>query len=270
MTRTAGAALAMAALLAGCAKARNYTDPAGPIHTGAAGRPPSAGSGSEIRVVTFNVKYARHVDRAIALLQRPGPLRDADVLVMEEMDGPGVEQVARALGMNHVYVPSAVHPAAKKDFGVAVLSPWPIGDAKKVPLPHQHRIRGTRRAAVAATVHLPSGPLRVVGVHLESPAGLGGRDRRDQARTVLAEATAWDGPVVIAGDFNGRGGAAEIARAGYFWATERVRHTASVFSFDHVLARGLCPAGEGAAAKAEDETNASDHHPVWAVLRSCP
>lgn len=270
MTRTAGAALAMAALLAGCAKARNYTDPAGPIHTGAAGRPPSAGSGSEIRVVTFNVKYARHVDRAIALLQRPGPLRDADVLVMEEMDGPGVEQVARALGMNHVYVPSAVHPAAKKDFGVAVLSPWPIGDAKKVPLPHQHRIRGTRRAAVAATVHLPSGPLRVVGVHLESPAGLGGRDRRDQARTVLAEAAAWDGPVVIAGDFNGRGGAAEIARGGYFWATERVRHTASVFSFDHVLARGLCAAGERAAAKAPDETRASDHHPVWAVLRSCP
>jgi endonuclease/exonuclease/phosphatase family metal-dependent hydrolase len=269
--RSAPAAIAPAllalALLAGCAKARNYTDPAGPLYLGHCGRPPAVASPEAVRVVTFNVKYARHVDRAIALLQRPGPLRDADVLVMEEMDGPGVEQVAGALGMNHAYVPSAVHPAARKDFGVAILSPWPIEAAKKVPLPHEHRIRKTRRSALAVTVRLPSGPARVLGVHLESPFGLGGSDRRDQARAVLAEAAAWSGPLLIAGDFNGRGGADEIARAGYLWATEGVRHTASVFSFDHVLARGLCPAGEGAAARAKDETDASDHHPVWAVLR---
>jgi endonuclease/exonuclease/phosphatase family metal-dependent hydrolase len=263
----------LAALLAtGCAKARNYTDPAGPIYVGDGGRPPTTLSAADddVRVVTFNVKFARHVDRAIALLQRPGPLRDADVLVMQEMDEPGAEAVACALGMNHVYVPSAVHPSAHHDFGVAVLSPWPLTDAKKVPLPHEHRFRKTRRAAVAVTVRLPSGPVRVYGLHLESPAGLGGGGRRDQARAVLADASAWSGPTVVAGDFNGRGGAAEMAQAGYLWATERVRRTSSLFSFDHVLARGLCPAGDEAAAKEDDATNASDHDPVWAVLRPCP
>jgi endonuclease/exonuclease/phosphatase family metal-dependent hydrolase len=264
--------LAVAALVASasCAKARNYTDPAGPIFVGTAGIVPADdGSAGTIRVVTFNVKFARHVDRAIELLRRPGPLRDADVLVMEEMDGPGTEQVARALAMNHVYVPSAVHPAEHKDFGVAVLSPWPLEDARKIPLPHEHRIRKTRRAAVGVTVRLASGPLRVYGVHLESPVGLGGSDRREQARAVIAEAAGWSGPVVVAGDFNGRGGADEIAKANFLWATRNVKNTAMLFDLDHVLARGLCPAGARAAAKADDETNASDHHPVWAVLRPC-
>jgi endonuclease/exonuclease/phosphatase family metal-dependent hydrolase len=209
------------------------------------------------------------VDRAIALLRRPGPLRDADVLVLQEMDGPGTDEIGRALGMNHVYVPSAVHPAERRDFGVAVLSPWPLEDAQKVPLPHEHRLRKTRRAAAGVTVRLPSGPVRVYGVHLESPFGLGGGDRRDQARAVIAEAAGWSGPAIVAGDFNGRGGAEEVAKAGFVWATRRVKNTAMIFDFDHVLARGLCPAADGAAARADDETGASDHDPVWAVLRRC-
>jgi endonuclease/exonuclease/phosphatase family metal-dependent hydrolase len=263
-----------ALLVAGCAKARNYTDPSGPILVGRAALPGHAGDGERLagdtlRVVTFNVKYAIHVDRAIDLLRRPGPLRDADVLVLEEMDGPGTERVARALGMNYVYVPSAVHPAVHHDFGVAVLSPWPLADPQKIPLPHEHRVRKTRRAAVGVTVDRPSGPVRVYGLHLESPFGLGGHDRREQARVVAATAAAWDGPVVIAGDFNGRGGADEAAKAGFLWISRDVKNTAMLFDLDHVLARGLCPAGRGASAKADDATNASDHRPVWAVLRPC-
>jgi endonuclease/exonuclease/phosphatase family metal-dependent hydrolase len=273
MGRTRRLAFLLAALAAaGCAKARNYDDPAGPIYQGGGGEPApvAAGGLSTIRVVTFNVKFARHVDRAVELLRRSGPLRHPDVLVLQEMDEPGTKRVAGALGMNHVYVPSAVHPSAHHDFGVAVLSPWPLEDVQKIPLPHEHRFRRMRRAAVGVTVRLPSGPLRVFGVHLESPLGLGGGGRRDQARAVLAATAGWDGPVVIAGDFNGRGAAEEIAGAGYLWATEHVRRTSSLFSFDHVLARGLCAAGENAAAKVRDETNASDHDPVLALLRPCP
>jgi hypothetical protein len=49
-----------------------------------------------------------------------------------------------------------------------------------------------------------------------------------------------------------------------------VKNTAGLFDFDHVLTRGLCPAGARSAAAAEDETDASDHDPVWAVLAACP
>jgi endonuclease/exonuclease/phosphatase family metal-dependent hydrolase len=228
-------------------------------------RPPTAG----LRVVTFNVKFAEHVDRAIVLLGRPGPLRDADVLVLEEMDGPGTERVASVLGLQYVFVPSAVHPVSGRDFGVSILSPWPIEDSRKVPLPHQHRFRKLRRAAAVATVRAPMGEVRVYGVHLESPAGMWGGDRRDQARAVLADVQSWAGPVVVAGDFNGRGGADEIARSGFLWATRGVHRTAGLFSFDHVLARGLCAADPRAVGVVKDDLGTSDHNPVWAELGPC-
>ena len=149
--------------------------------------------------MTFNLKWGRHVDRAADLFTRPGPLRDADLVVLEEMDQPGTERLARALGFDYVYVPSAVHPVPKQDFGVALLSPWPLEEPRKLLLPHQNRFRKLRRSAAVATLRSPLGPIRVYGVHLESPAGAWDRVRRDQARVVLADAEDWVGPVVVAG-----------------------------------------------------------------------
>jgi endonuclease/exonuclease/phosphatase family metal-dependent hydrolase len=219
--------------------------------------------------VTFNLKWGRAVGRAADLFQRPGPLRGADLLVLQEMDRPGTESLAGVLGMSWVYVPSALHPVPKQDFGVALLSPWPLEEPRKLLLPHTSRFRHLRRSAAVATLRTPLGPVRVYGVHLESPAGASNGVRRDQARAVLADAAGWDGPVVAAGDFNGRVGPRELASAGFSWPTEPVKNTAGPFDFDHVLARGLCPAGLGAAAAAKDETDASDHDPVWAVLAPC-
>jgi len=238
-----------------------------PVYAG--GSPAGGSAGQTLRVVTFNLKWGRAIERAADLLQRPGPLRDADLVVLEEMDRPGTERLAGALGMSWVYVPSAVHPVPKQDFGVALLSPWPLEEPRKLLLPHQNRFRKLRRSVAVATLRSPLGPVRVYGVHLESPVGASNGVRRDQARVVLADAESWVGPVVVAGDFNGRAGPREMAGAGFTWATEAVKNTAGPFDFDHVLARGLCPAGFGAAGVAKDETDASDHQPVWAVLAPC-
>jgi endonuclease/exonuclease/phosphatase family metal-dependent hydrolase len=257
------------ALAAGCATARNYEDPSGPVLTGKSATAPGTAVAS-LRAVTFNIEFAEHVDRAVAVLSRPGPLRQPDVLFLQEMDEAGTVRVAEALGLDHVYVPSAVHPHTHRDFGVAILSRWPLTDARKVPLPHEHRFRKLRRAAAVATAATPLGPVRVYALHLESPAGVWGGARRDQARAVLADLEGWSGAVIVGGDFNGRGGADEMARGGLFWATRTVRRTAGLFSFDHILARGLCAAGRHAAGVVRDDLHASDHHPVWAVLASCP
>jgi endonuclease/exonuclease/phosphatase family metal-dependent hydrolase len=247
---------------------RNYEDPAEPVYVG--GSPRSGAARETLRVVTFNLKWGKEVDRAADLLTRPGPLRDADLVVLEEMDPAGTERLASALGFGYVYVPSAVHPVPKQDFGVALLSPWPIEAPRKLLLPHQNRFRKLRRSAAVATLVSPLGEIRVYGIHFESPAGAWNRVRRDQARAVLADAEGWTGPVVVAGDFNGRVGPRELAAAGFLWSTESVKNTAGPFDFDHVLARGLCPAGTAAAAAAEDATDASDHDPVWAALAPCP
>jgi len=263
-TAIAAASLACAP---GCASALNYDDPAGPILS--VQQLSSRLATSDIRLVSFNVKFGEHVDRAADLLTRPGPLRDADALFLQEMDGPGTEKLARALAMNSVYVPSARHPSSQRDFGVAVLSPWPLDDARKVPFPHEHRFRHLRRAAVVATVHMPVALLRVYSVHFETAFGLwSAGHRRDQARAVLADAAKWPGPIAIAGDFNGRGPADEVARAGFSWLTRTLDDRGMFFDFDHVLVRGLCATGNPPAAHA-DAGGASDHRPVWALVRLC-
>lgn len=252
----------------GCAAAINYVDPAGPIVV--VQQASNRQASGEIRLVTFNVKLGEHIDRAADLLTQPGPLKDADILFLQEMDGPGTETLARALGMNSIYVPSAVHGSSHRDFGVAVLSPWPLDDARKVPLPYEHRFRKLRRAALAATVHMPAGDVRVYSVHFETAWGLWSKEhRRQQARAVLADAAAWSGPIVIAGDFNGRRPADEVARAGFTWMTRSLEDRSKFLDLDHVLVRGLCPTGDHPAAHAPDATHASDHRPVWALVRPC-
>jgi endonuclease/exonuclease/phosphatase family metal-dependent hydrolase len=262
----AAAAIALFAA-AGCAKVRNYEDPKAPVYAG--GSPISGSAGRTLRVVTFNLQWGRHLDRAVDLLTRPGPLSGADLVVLQEMSRPGTARIAEALGLGYVYVPSAFHPQAGDDFGVALLSPWPLDEPRKVLLPHRSRFRKMRRSAAVATLRSPLGPVRVYAVHFETSVGASGGARRDQVRAVLADADGWAGPVIVAGDFNGAAGARELARAGFAWLTEAVKNTLGPLDLDHILARGLCPAGQGAAAAAEDETDASDHDPVWAVVAPC-
>ncbi|HYU42000.1 MAG TPA: endonuclease/exonuclease/phosphatase family protein, partial [Vicinamibacteria bacterium] len=171
------AAVVFACALAGCATARNYPAPEGPRFSGQfAGtpRPPA------IRVVSFNIKYGRNVTGAAALLRGDVRLKDADVIALQEMDEVGVECLARTLGLNYVYYPAAVHPADHRNFGNAILSPWPIEDDVKIPLPHPGRFRKMQRIAVAATVRVRGDlPVRVFSVHLETPAGASGAAKRD-------------------------------------------------------------------------------------------
>jgi endonuclease/exonuclease/phosphatase family metal-dependent hydrolase len=261
---------ASAALLAGvaaCATARNFDEGLTPVIVGH--RVMRQEAGPALRIVTFNIKFGEHMDRAGDLLSSPGPLKNADLLFIQESDRDGIERLSRDLSMNYVYVPSAIHPSTNREMGVALLSPWPLDDAGDVPLPHHHRVTKMRRTAVAATVATPAGDVRVYGVHLETWFGASDAARRDQARTLLTDAEPWTGPVVIAGDFNGTGGADEIARAGFRWLTRDVHNTAWVFDLDHILVRGLCAVGNPAAARGPSAHGISDHRPVWAVVEPC-
>jgi len=269
MAATPATALAVAlGCLLGCATAHNYSDPAGPRHSGVAAVRPEPRPG--IRVVTFNIKYGRQVARAIEALSRP-PLAGADLIVLQEMDARGVASIAEALGMGYVYYPAAVPPRSGRDFGNAILSPWPIEAGKKIVLPHLSRIVHEARAAVRATVRVGDRPLRVYSVHLGSPLGISGRKRREQAQAVVADADDSLHPVVVAGDFNSKGIGTQFVAAGYAWPTERVGRTTALFSFDHIFTRGLCPFGEVGAGVSREGPKASDHLPVWADLTaSCP
>lgn len=256
-------AVAAIALAVGCAPTINYLDRTGPRYAGShAGLTEPGG----LRVVTFNVRYGRQAAAAAEVLRNDPRLSGADVIALQEMDEVGTELIARALSMNYVYYPAAIHPIARKNFGNAVLSRWPLEDDAKLVLPHRGRLRKSVRIAVGATMRIPGRePVRVYSVHLETPVSISGRGRRDQAETILADA-ARHPRVIIAGDFNSRGILELFAGQGFRWLTRRVGPTISRFSWDHVAVKGLQLRDCASVGALTNARNVSDHRPVWADL----
>jgi len=260
--------LLAAASVCACATATNYLDPAGPRYVGGAARAPLPRA--RLRVVSFNIEYGKKVDAAIEAL-RQAPLRDADVFSLQELDAPGVERIAQALGLNYVFFPSALLPKTGRDFGAALLSPWPLREPRKLVLPHAGRIVGVRRCLTIATLDRGYDRYRVYAVHLPSPLGVSGAQRRDQVQAILDDAAAVTDPLLVVGDLNTREVARLFEQAGYLWLTREVGTTAHRyglhFSFDHVFARGLLPGSTFEAGVVRDNRGASDHSPIWSLLR---
>lgn len=260
----AHAALALVLAFAGCARAKNYEDPKGPRYAGQAS--PRAAARGALRVVTFNVRYALAVDKAIEALREDEDLRSADLIALQEMDAAGTEATAQALGMSWVYYPSAVHPGGGKDFGNAILVRGRVVRDGKLMLPHRSLTRSMQRIAVWADVEVDGKRLRAYSVHLSADAEMSRRRRIDQAAAVIAHARGTADPIVAAGDFNDRYAVgAAFSYAGYEWATRELPATVSWFTWDHVFTRGLMLAGLERRGVG-DHRGASDHRPVWADL----
>ena len=263
--RTLRLALCAALLLGACAHTTNLLNPTTPRFSADYAPPVADTPAAPIRIVTFNIKLARRIDRAIEVLGSDS-LRGADILALEEMDDAGVDRIARALDLNYVYYPGSIHPTEHKYFGPAVLSRWPIARSWKLLLPHEGRLRRQRRTATAAQIVIRGRTVRVYAVHLETPSNASDAARADQVRAILADAAAFAGPVVVAGDFNSYGVGLVLTRHGYRWLTARLDPSISIFPWDHIFVRGLAPARPGGAGVVRAVHGASDHRPVWAVV----
>jgi endonuclease/exonuclease/phosphatase family metal-dependent hydrolase len=218
----------------------------------------------ELRVVSFNVKFAERIDRAIRVLRSDDSLRNADIVLLQEMDEPGTAAIAQALGMHWVYYPASVARNGR-DFGNAILSCWPLEDDAKILLPHKAWLRGNQRIAVAATVRIGDRTLRVYSVHLATPFGNGSKARREQLATVLDDANPYP-DVIIGGDFNSES-IAEIALGrGYTWPTRGLPRTAKLWTLDHFLLKGELAGVSRSVGVTPDNLRASDHRPIWAAL----
>ena len=258
--------LALAAMAAGaCAPVLNYVDPASPRYAGQFAQPDPDPA---FRVVSFNIKFAREIEKATRLLREHEALRGADVIALQEMNAEGTEAIARALGMDYVYYPAVRHPADGRDFGNAILSRWPLSDDRKLVLPYHSRWRDMQRIAVSATAATPQGPVRVYSVHLETLGGISTADRQRQAAAVIRDARPYP-RVIVAGDFNSRAVGEVFEWYGFRWVTRGLGSTIRFLAWDHVFVRGLQVVRKEAGI-VRDNQGASDHLPVWVVLEVVP
>jgi len=252
--------------LAACSDTPNYLAPNKPRYAGSysVGAPDYDGSP---KIVTWNIKFSRDIDGAIETFRASPDLLEADAILLQEMDAEGVEAIARALELNYVYYPASVHPKTNRDFGEAILSPWPLTDDAKIILPHASSRNGQIRMAVRARVQTPDIPILVYSVHTET--ALMAPDKRvDQVQALLDDVPADARPVVIGGDFNTvtpveREMLLQMMGDGDFeWLTEAagatVQEGGAGIIMDYIFARGLVASESGVV-----DSDASDHLPLW-------
>lgn len=256
------AALSLAGVLVflvACRTSRSYGEAAGPRWSGG---PATAApvARDTLRVVTWNIEFARSTDAAIRMLTDDAALRRADLVMLQEMTADSTERVARALGMWWVYYPAVHSSRVRQDVGNAVLSRWPIVADAKVILPHRSRYANTHRIATAATIQLGDRQLRVYSTHLGTPLDIGRGARRAQLRAVLEHAAAHD-VAIVAGDLNDSRVGASARDLGWSWATAEGPTTVrGLGRVDHVFVRGLGVAASGTGPAA---WRVSDHRAVW-------
>ncbi len=154
-----------------------------------------------IRVMTWNIHGAIgrnprfDLEKVVALILRADP----DVVALQEVDSRGAangdpfELLQEQLGHFGVGAKSIVAEDGGA-YGQMLMSRWPLHDSDIRDISYGER---EPRRAIRSCVETPQGPLHVIATHL----GLSIRERRDQARSLLAlmgDAS----PLVMLGDFN--------------------------------------------------------------------
>lgn len=249
----------------------NFVDEAGPRFMGNHAPDPAAFEGT-FKVVSWNIRYGEAIDAATQDLRSVTALQDADVLLLQEMDEQGVDDIASALGYNYVYYPASIHNKIDRPFGNAVLSKWPIVRSVKIVLPHASPHRNQRRIAAGATLIIGDARIVAYSVHTEMPILPNPWRGQQLAHMVEEIALGHTERVVIGGDFNtftrrsARALEARFEERGLQPVVEDPQPSTAIagvgFRPDHIFVGGLAPLQSGVYRG----STASDHFPIWTVV----
>lgn len=236
----------------------------------------------DITVLTYNIHHANPPSRE-GLIDVDGIARvireqQPDLVALQEVDvhttrsGVSLNQaqaIAERTGMT-AYFAKAI-PYAGGEYGVAILSRYPVLEWKNIPLPLDSSTRGEPRTLAMATVKLPNGKKMVVAcTHLDAQRA--DTNRQLQIRKILELAGQLSLPMVIAGDLNAvpesdvmKQFDSHFTRSCYQNCGYTIPEVNPTRSIDYI---GFAPS-EAFRVKSHqviDESYASDHRPVKAVL----
>ncbi|SCF30727.1 endonuclease/exonuclease/phosphatase family protein [Micromonospora chokoriensis] len=236
------------------------------------------GPPERLTVVAYNIRMGFGLDGRFDLtgltevVQRQRP----DVVLLSEVDRAWLlngghdtlDVMAERLGMPYVF-----GPAADSVWGDAVLSRWPMDDARSLPLPAVGAPTGAQ--ALGVTLDLSDGVrVAVVSTHLQPPPGKG---PVVQARAVTDFAIRYAAgrPLVVAGDLNTEPGDeafGQFTAAGLVDALAAARPLATSPAddpreqIDHIFVSAALTPSDPVAPR----STASDHLPVAVTVALPP
>ena len=236
----------------------------------------------DIRLMTYNIHHGKGIDGRYKLSRICRIISDQapDIVALQEVDcgvprtrgDDQTRQLAEALGMHCLHC--TTHKIKGGDYGIAVLSRFPLLTDQRYDLTHKRREpRWCMRVDVEAA---PGSMLHIFNVHLGLLVG----ERRFQRSRMLSEAIllAKDlhHPVVLMGDFNDRPVpvvhremrrffrdvfTALDQRCGptFHWGPIRWR-------LDHIYTSPDLAVRQAQAVNTPQTRLASDHRPILAVI----
>lgn len=248
----------------------DYSDIRGPSYQGNYAQATAEFDGN-LRVVAWNMHYGENLDQETAVLATTDELRDADLLLLQEMSAQGVEQLAQTLSYNYVFYPAAMHRQRQEEYGNAILSKWPLADTTKIVLPNWLPSWLQSRNAARGVVIISDMNILVYSVHLDTTWmipwwGL------TQGKYLAQNIHDGYDLAIVGGDFNTwtprsiRTLDSSMQKAGMERLTRDRGHTFEYSGLKLTLDHIFGTEGFDYQAGVYYGTDASDHYPLWAEI----
>ena len=171
----------------------------------------NSGPGRTLKVMTYNIHHCNPPSLPEGQIDVPAiakVINDAkpDFVALQEVDvntersGKGKNQareLAQLTGMYFYFAKAIDHQGG--DYGVAVLSKFPVLDSLQLPLPLPAEVKGEPRTVAAVKVRIPGGKkIWFASTHLD----LKEETRLFQSDIIIKRLGSRKEPVILAGDFN--------------------------------------------------------------------
>lgn len=236
-----------------------------------------------ISVLSYNIHHANPPSRpgiidleAIANVIRQ---QQPDLVALQEVDvftsrsGASINQASalgRLTGMYYYFAKAIDYGGG--DYGVAILSKYPIENPQHYPLPTVEGTGGEHRILATVSIKLPDNKKVLFScTHLDAQSS--DTNRVEQIKSIKQILQKQEGPVIIAGDFNAIPGSRIIQLMDNF--LQRACITQCDFTVPEIkptkeidfIAYSPFAAFDVVEYKVINETYASDHRPVKTIVR---
>lgn len=165
----------------------------------------------QLTVMSYNIHHANppseekgviKIDSIVNVIRQQNPdlvaLQEVDVNTGRSGNANQAQQIAEKLGMEYFFGRAIDYDGGQ--YGVAILSKYPLTETTVIPLPEDADPEAEDRVIALATVKLPGGlAVRFGSTHLDVRSK-GNRDQ--QVRTINEMASKVKVPFIVAGDFN--------------------------------------------------------------------